>query len=197
MMGEDKTWRHPDGTDQSYPPIVEDRRKVKRIPVTFLYNKLNWDFLKMMAEIAHYAEEKYGAAEQYTGAELVGEKSPMNHMAEHMRQYLVGEPHDRYGKVEYQLASIAYNAMMEFYYFKCRGKLTDLYAPQLLNQTAENTHPGMAEHPGLHDVRPGRGPRQAQAVIRAAESMNDSLSLHKQREMEGTARDRAESFKRV
>ncbi len=106
--------------------------QAKRVPVDYLYAKLNWDFIKMMAQIAQYAEGKYGAAEQYTESRLVGEKAPMNHVFEHARQYLVGEPHDRFGTVGFQLASIAYNAMMEYFYYVCNATKTDLYRPREL-----------------------------------------------------------------
>lgn len=95
--------------------------KVKRQPVTYLWSKLNWDFLKLLAEIAHYAEDKYGSAEQYTGARLEGEKSPINHAFEHLRAYSAGEKHDKFGTHEHQLAAVAYNVMMEFFYQKVFG----------------------------------------------------------------------------
>jgi hypothetical protein len=89
--------------------------KVKRAPVTFRWDALNWDFLKMLADIAHYAAGKYGSAEQYAAARLEGEKSPINHIYEHLRQYQAGEPHDHFGDPRYHLAAIAYNASMEFF----------------------------------------------------------------------------------
>jgi hypothetical protein len=95
--------------------------KVKRVPVSFLWSKLNWDFLKMLAEIAQYAEDKYGSAEQYTNARLENQASPINHIYEHLRQYQAGEPHDRFGDARYHLAAIAYNAMIEFFYHTALG----------------------------------------------------------------------------
>lgn len=92
------------------PPRVEP--KVKRVPVNYLWSKLNWDFLKLLAEIAQYAEEKYGSAEQYMNARLTGEKDPINHAYEHLRKYQAGEPHDKFGDVKYHLAAAAYNIMM-------------------------------------------------------------------------------------
>jgi hypothetical protein len=90
--------------------------EVKRQPVDFRYDALNWDFIKLLAQIAHYAAGKYGAAEQYTGARLTEDKSPINHIYEHLRQYQTGENHDHFGDPAFHLAAIAYNAMMEFYY---------------------------------------------------------------------------------
>lgn len=96
--------------------------EAKRVPVTYQYHKLNWDFIKLMAEIAHYASEKYGSAEQYADSRLVGEKSPMNHIAEHIRQYMTGEDHDHFKDQIYHLAAIAYNAMMEALYLRRFGQ---------------------------------------------------------------------------
>ena len=91
--------------------------EAKRVPVDFRYDALNPAFLKWMARIGSYAADKYGSWEQYRETRLVGEKSPVNHMYEHLRQYQVGEPHDHFdGDVRWHLVAVAYNAMMEFYY---------------------------------------------------------------------------------
>jgi hypothetical protein len=94
---------------------------VQRVPVDFRYDAINPAFLHMLAKIAHYAAEKYGSWEQYTNARLTGEKSPINHIYEHLRQYQISEEHDRFGDPEWHLAVIAYNAMMEFYYARRWG----------------------------------------------------------------------------
>lgn len=103
---------------------MEARGEVKRVPVTYQYHRLNWHFIKLLAEIAHYADAKYGQTEQYTGARLVGEKSPLNHIAEHMRAYMAQEPHDHFTDPAYHLAAIAYNAMMEYFYLESGGPTT-------------------------------------------------------------------------
>jgi hypothetical protein len=104
---------------------------VKRQPISYLWSSLNWEFLRLLADIASYAEGKYGAAEQYTEGRLVGDKSPVNHMFEHLRAYIAREPHDRYGTAEHQLAAIAYNAMMEYFYLKHGGPtVTAAFAPK-------------------------------------------------------------------
>jgi hypothetical protein len=91
--------------------------KVKRVPVDFRYDALNPLFLKFMAKIGAYAAEKYGSYEQYSEARLEGEKSPVNHIYEHLRQFTMGEPYDHFdGDIRWHLAAIAYNAGMEFYY---------------------------------------------------------------------------------
>lgn len=97
--------------------------EAKREPVPYLYNSLNWDFIKEMARVATYAAKKYGTAEQYTESRLVGDKSPINHIPEHLRQYVTGEVHDHFHTLEAHLVVIAYNAMMEFYYLRKYGQL--------------------------------------------------------------------------
>jgi hypothetical protein len=89
---------------------------VKRVPVDFRYDAINPDFLKRLARIGHYAAEKYGSWEQYTPARLTGEKSCINHVYEHLRQYQLGEPHDKFGDVRMHLVAAAYNLMMEHFY---------------------------------------------------------------------------------
>jgi dATP/dGTP diphosphohydrolase, N-terminal len=95
--------------------------KVKRVPVDYIYTALNPDFLKALARIAKYAEEKYGSWSQYTAARLEGDKSCINHIYEHLRQYQLGEPHDKFGDLKMQLAAVAYNAMMEWHYLEKFG----------------------------------------------------------------------------
>ena len=95
--------------------------EVKREPVNFDYEGLNWDFIKLQAEIAAHAKAKYGQIEQYANGRLEGEKSPLNHMAEHMRMYMAREEHDKFGTLKHQLAAVAYNASMEFYYLEHGG----------------------------------------------------------------------------
>jgi hypothetical protein len=55
----------------------------------------------------------------------------MNHIGEHYRMYCARELHDHFGDLDHQLAAIAYNAMMEYYYLHNGGPtVTDkLYKP--------------------------------------------------------------------
>lgn len=122
-------------------------KQANRIPVDYLYSKLNWDFIKLMAQIAQYAEGKYGAAEQYTESRLTGDKEPINHVFEHARQYLVGEDHDHFKTKEHQLAAIAYNAMMQYFYLVC-GYIPapeGLYAPRVLPPVSKQIFPERAK----------------------------------------------------
>lgn len=100
----------------------DDRRA--RHPVNYRYDALNPEFEKMLAMIASYADEKYGDCHLYARLEerLRGEKSPINHMREHMRQYVMQEPYDKFdGDLGWHLAAIAYNAMMELFYLRKFG----------------------------------------------------------------------------
>jgi hypothetical protein len=91
--------------------------KVHRVPVDFRYDAINPTFLRMLAVIGHYAAGRYGSCEQYANARLTGEKGPVNHIYEHLRQYQMGEKHDHFdGDPRWHLAAIAYNAMMEYFY---------------------------------------------------------------------------------
>jgi hypothetical protein len=102
-----------DGTDTSEKGMSE----AIRIPVDYRYDAINPTFLKMLARIGSYADQKYGAWEQYTRKRLVGEKSPVNHIQEHLRAYVTGEPYDHFdGDPRWHLAAIAYNAMMAYFY---------------------------------------------------------------------------------
>lgn len=107
----------------------------------YRYDALNWDFIKMMAEIAEYAGEKYGAPEQYTISRLEGNQSPINHIAEHLRQYTCGDPYDHFDSdVRYHLAAIAYNAMMEFWYCTVHGhKLNPLKEAEIERASKTST----------------------------------------------------------
>jgi hypothetical protein len=98
-----------DGTDSP--------KEVTRVPVDYRYDAINPSFLKMLARIGSYADQKYGSWSQYTRARLVGEKSPVNHIQEHLRAYVTGEPYDHFdGDPRWHLAAIAYNAMMAYFY---------------------------------------------------------------------------------
>jgi hypothetical protein len=113
--------------------------EVKREPVNFDYEGLNWDFIKLQAEIAAHAKAKYGQIEQYADGRLEGEKSPLNHMAEHMRMYMAREEHDKFGTLKHQLAAIAYNASMEFYYLEHGG-------PTVGDKLYRKDVPGVSEY---------------------------------------------------
>ena len=111
------------------PIAVPEPKAAKRQPVDHQSHRLNWKFIRLMGKIAHYASEKYGSVEQYTDSRLEGEKSPMNHIIGHIEEYSSRKPHDKFGNLEMQLAAIAYNAMMEYWYLTHGGPTIpeDLY----------------------------------------------------------------------
>ena len=92
--------------------------KAKRDSVKYRYDVLYWDFIHAMAEIGHIGAEKYGDL-NYQQPGLTREKSPVNHMANHLRHYINKDPYDHSevgNKTKYHLAAIAFNAMMEYYH---------------------------------------------------------------------------------
>lgn len=93
------------------------------------YEFLRVRFLEAMNDIGRYGEEKYG--EQSFGArgkrgdysrgtgsvaERTTSEAIAEHAAEHFRMHLRGEKHDKFGTRRHQLAAVAFNAMMEFYF---------------------------------------------------------------------------------
>lgn len=103
-------------------PPLNGLTPAARVPVDYRFDALNWDFIKGMAMIAAFADEKYievGGALQYATAEpLTGDKSPMNHVDEHKRQYVCGELHKHFKTRKAQLWAMAYNLMMEAHFLE-------------------------------------------------------------------------------
>jgi hypothetical protein len=91
-------------------------KKVIRVPVKYRYDAIHPEFLKMLAEIAAYANEKYGSWTAYIdGERMTGDADPINHIYEHLREYRLHKHYDHFeGDVRRHLAAIAYNAMMAF-----------------------------------------------------------------------------------
>lgn len=84
------------------------------------------EFLEAMNDIGRYGHEKYGADSFHTRRE-VGDSSRgtlartstdeiRKHAAAHFEMYQRGELHDHFGTLRHQLAAVAFNAMMEFYF---------------------------------------------------------------------------------
>lgn len=97
--------------------MSEDEKKPIRVSVDYIYEAINPEFLHGFARIGGYAAEKYGAWDQYTHARLVGEKSPLNHAQDHMRQFRIRKPYDRWdGDIRWHLVAAGYNLMMEYFY---------------------------------------------------------------------------------
>lgn len=101
---------------------VANANQPKRVPVDYRYDAILPDFLKMLARIGAYADEKYGSWSQYMAARLEGEKAPLNHAREHLRQYEMGEPYDHFdGDPRWHLAAAAYNLQMAWWYHTAFG----------------------------------------------------------------------------
>lgn len=87
--------------------------KVIRVPVKYRYDALHPEFLKMLAEIGAYADEKYGSCTRYLESRLIGDADPINHIYEHLREVRMRIPYDHFdGDVRRHYAAIAYNALM-------------------------------------------------------------------------------------
>lgn len=110
-----------DDAKSEAPPTPPASAQPKRQPVDHMTANLYWPFIIMMGRIAKYAQDKYGSVEQYADGRLEGEKSPINHIAGHIAEYVRRKPHDRFGTLQMQLAAIAYNAMMECVYLDQGG----------------------------------------------------------------------------
>lgn len=94
------------------------REGAKRDQVKYRYDVLYWNFIHAMAEIGHFGAEKYGDL-NYRNPGLTRDKSPINHIANHLRKYIEHEIYDHPevgNNRKYHLAAIAFNAMMEFYH---------------------------------------------------------------------------------
>ncbi|MDE2101012.1 MAG: hypothetical protein KGL39_27445 [Patescibacteria group bacterium] len=90
------------------------------------YEFLNPAFLAAMDDIGRYGYEKYGE-QSFQHRQLAGDRSrgklartlPLeiaNHAREHFAMYLADVPHDHFKTRKHQLAAVAFNAMMEFYF---------------------------------------------------------------------------------
>lgn len=98
--------------------------RAQRRPVIYRYDLLDANFLKLIAEIAGHGSEVYDTevgVPNYTYSRLEGEKSPINHIYEHLRQYITGEGHDHFLSRSHHLAAIAYGASMEYFYLTHAG----------------------------------------------------------------------------
>lgn len=85
-------------------------------------NHLIKEFIKAMEDIGEYGFEKYGKdsfevlAQQDNRIRSVRTACNTDHIFDHNAAYIRGELHDHFGTLKHQLAAVAFNAMMEFYY---------------------------------------------------------------------------------
>lgn len=93
---------------------------------TTKYPFLNEKFLQAMNEIGEYGHQKYGDNSFHARAEK-GDKSRgtldrcstdtiMKHAGYHFHEYRNGVLHDHFGTRRHQLAAVAFNALMEYYF---------------------------------------------------------------------------------
>jgi folylpolyglutamate synthase/dihydropteroate synthase len=90
------------------------------------YDFLNAKFLEAMNDIGRYGNEKYGK-DSFNQRAKAGDRSRgtlartnpeviINHAHNHGAEYLSGVLHDHFHTRKHQLAAMAFNAMMEFYF---------------------------------------------------------------------------------
>ena len=82
-------------------------------------------FLEAMNDIGRYGAEKYGEQSFQVRAER-GDRSRNStrtqsfeiakHARDHFRDHLAGKKHDHFNTRRHNLAAVAFNAMMEFYF---------------------------------------------------------------------------------
>lgn len=84
------------------------------------------EFLQAMDDIGRYGSEKYGV-DSFQYRRLAGDRSRgslartkpqaiADHATIHFDMHLEGIPHDHFHTRRHQLAAVAFNAMMEFYF---------------------------------------------------------------------------------
>jgi hypothetical protein len=89
-------------------------------------------FLEAMNDIGRYGFEKYGTDSfQYRRSHGDNSRGPLartqpqkiaDHAREHFSMYLNHESHDKFGTDKHQLAAVAFNAMMEYYFADLDGR---------------------------------------------------------------------------
>ena len=106
---------------------------------------LNAKFLEAMNDIGRYGNDKYGKDSFHQRAQ-VGDRSRgtlarcepeiiAQHANGHFGGYLCGVKHDHFGTRRHQLAAVAFNAMMEFYFAGLEDE-AEQAAPSSITQTA-------------------------------------------------------------
>ena len=84
------------------------------------------EFLRAMNDIGQYGFDKHkersfqahrlNGDQDRGGYDLLSPAALAEHCREHFDAYLRGERHDHFGSRRHQLAAVAFNAMMEFYF---------------------------------------------------------------------------------
>lgn len=101
------------------PGVLETAQPLaNRYGVDYRYDLLDSEFIYALACIAHYGANKYGDT-NWQKSRLTGGKGPINHLEKHLADYKSGADYEHSAvgtHRKYQLAAIAFNAMMEFWY---------------------------------------------------------------------------------
>jgi len=83
---------------------------------------LSEKFIEAMNDIGRYGHEKYGEDRAIAGDTSRGTLARWesevirDHAAAHFQMHIDGTPHDHFKTRRHQLAAVAFNAMMEFYF---------------------------------------------------------------------------------
>lgn len=116
-----------------------------------MYDFLNPAFLAAMNDIGRYGNDKYGSDSFHQRAKA-GDKSRGNlsrcepeviaqHAQDHFAMHLRGEKHDHFHTRKHQLAAVAFNAMMEFYFADLEGEAADPFNPRPGQTTVPASEP--------------------------------------------------------
>jgi hypothetical protein len=91
-------------------------------------NHLIVEFIKAMEDIGEYGYSKYGEnsfeilALNNNRVRSVRTACNTDHIFDHNAEYIRNEKHDYFRTLKHQLAAVAFNAMMEFYYARLDEK---------------------------------------------------------------------------
>lgn len=116
------------------------------------YEFLSPAFLEAMNDIGRYGNEKY-KDQSLHARRLNGDTSRggmdrnsahviAEHAITHFGQYLNHEAHDHFGTEKHQLAAVAFNAMMEFYYAGLEAEMVTTDALVVARDTYGLEDPG-------------------------------------------------------
>lgn len=97
------------------------------------YEYLDPDFLALMNEVARLGFEKHGPnsfharrmAGDHTRSSRMTTAEIKRHSGEHFEAYEKGEKHDRLYTLKHQLAAVALNSMMEFFFANLKDETSE------------------------------------------------------------------------
>lgn len=102
-----------------------ENEKAKRIPVDYRLDILVPSFIEAMGKVGAKGAKLYGE-HNWKKSRLTGGDGPVNHMFKHLLDYIGEKEHKHFTDYHMHLASIAFNAMMEWWYsLEMRGGYYD------------------------------------------------------------------------